>query len=120
MSKLAAEYPIDLTHLANYTGGDRELNCEVFRLFTEHCVQSLRRLHAALKTADDNKAWREAAHALKGAALGIGAFAVAEHAGAAEATDPGVDPAHAANVLAALSGRSQVALAYIEAYLASG
>jgi Hpt domain len=119
MSELATENPINLTHLARYTGGDRQLNCEVFRLFSDHCAQSLRALQTMLNTAD-GKGWRDTAHALKGAAMGIGAFALAERAGVAEAMDPGRDPACAANVLAALSGRSKVVLAYIEAYLASG
>jgi HPt (histidine-containing phosphotransfer) domain-containing protein len=117
MSELAAKDPIDFTHLARYTGGDRQLNCEVFRLFSGHCAQSLRSLQTSLKTAD-GKGWRDTAHALKGAALGVGAFGVAEQAGAAEAMDPGTDLSHAATVLAALSARSGVVLAYIEAYLA--
>ena len=119
MSESATEEPIDLVHLAQYTGGDRDLNCEVFRLFSDHCAHSLRSLRTSLSAPPDGKGWRDTAHALKGAAMGIGAFALAEHAGAAEATDPGMDPAHAANVLAALTGRSEIVLAYIEAYLAS-
>ena len=118
MSELATEEPIDLVHLARYTGGDRDLNCEVFRLFSDHCVQSLRSLRTLLNTAD-GKGWRDTAHALKGAAMGIGAFALAECAGAAEAMEPRTEPAHAANVLAALTGCAEIVLAYIEAYLAS-
>jgi HPt (histidine-containing phosphotransfer) domain-containing protein len=118
MSELAAKEPIDLVHLARYTGGDRELNCEVFRLFSAHCAQSLRSLEALLNTAGD-KVWRDTAHALRGAALGIGAFGLAKQAGAAEAMELGTDMARAAVVLAALRARSEVVLAYIEAYLPS-
>ena len=119
MSEPATEEPIDLVHLARYTGGDRDINCEVFRLFSDHCAQSLRSLRTSLNAAD-GKGWCDTAHALKGAALGIGAFALAERAEVAEAMNPGTDPAHAANVLATLTGRSEIVLAYIEAYLASG
>lgn len=115
----ASNEPIDLVHLARYTGGDHGLNCEVLRLFANHCAQSLCSLRALLSMGD-GKGWRDAAHALKGAASGVGAFAIAESAGVAEDMDPHADPADAASVLAVLSGRSQVVLAYIEAYLASG
>lgn len=119
MPETITKDPIDLAHLARYTGGDRELNCEVFRLFLDHCTRSLRALEAQLNTTDA-RGWRDTAHALKGAAMGIGAFALAERAGVAEAMDPGADRANKANVLASLNGRSDVVLAYIEAYLASG
>jgi HPt (histidine-containing phosphotransfer) domain-containing protein len=118
MPNLAVEEPIDLAHLAQYTGGERQLNCEVFRLFSDQCLQSLRSLGVLLDMAD-GKGWRDTAHALRGAALGIGAFALAENAGIAEGLDPGIDPAQAAKVLVALGCRSQVVLAYIETYLLS-
>ena len=118
MSELSADHPIDLTHLAQYTGGERHLNCEIFRLFSDQCMQSLRALEAGLEVAD-GKDWRDTAHALKGAALGIGAFALAESAGIAEGLDPRNEPAQAARVLAALDCRSKVVLGYIETYLLS-
>lgn len=118
MSDLALDDPVDLAHLARYTGGERGLNCEVLRLFSDQCVESLRSLKASLDRAD-RKAWADAAHALKGAASGVGAFALAESAGIAEDLDPEKDSARAAIVLAALGYRSEVVLAYIEAYLAA-
>lgn len=118
MSNLATREPVDLAHLAQYTGGDRQLNREVLRLFADHCTQTIRSLTALLNTSD-GKTWRDSAHALKGAASGIGAFALAESAGIAEGMDPGADRTETANVLAALSDRSEVVLSYIEAYLAS-
>src|ERR1700733_9964485 len=72
MAALTASGPVNLVHLARYTGGDREVNCEVFRLFSDHCRRSLGSLQTFLGAAD-GKGWREAAHALKGAALGLGA-----------------------------------------------
>ena len=90
----------------------------MFRLFSDQCLQSLRSLQTLLCAAD-GKGWRDTAHALKGAASGIGAFALADSAGIAEGLDPETDPADAAKVLAALGYRSEVVLAYIETYLAS-
>lgn len=116
MSDLAVEEPIDLAHLARYTGGDRKLNCEVFRLFGEHCARSVSTLRAALD-ARDGKGWRETAHALKGSAAGIGAFALADCAGKAESLDLETDAAEAAKLLAALGRCSEVVLAWIETYL---
>jgi len=118
MPELAVKVPVDLAHLARYTGGDRQLNSEVFRLFSDHCVQSLRLLQTSLNIAD-GKGWRDTAHALRGAALGVGAFRLAEQAGAAEAMDPGTDRTQSAIALATLRARSGVVLVYIEAYLAS-
>src|SRR5207248_6944939 len=73
MQDFASQTPIDLAHLARYTGGDRQLNADVFRLFSDHCANALKALGASLG-GGDSKAWREAAHGLKGAASGIGAF----------------------------------------------
>jgi HPt (histidine-containing phosphotransfer) domain-containing protein len=109
--------PIDIAHLEQYTGGDARLNAEVFQLFSRHCVGTLRLLHD-LQQAPQRKAWRDAAHALKGAALGIGAFGIADAAGDAEALDPESAPMQAAAVLRTLSERSEVVQAFIEAYLA--
>jgi HPt (histidine-containing phosphotransfer) domain-containing protein len=119
MSDLAAsERPIDLAHHAQYTGGDARLNAEVFQLFSRHCFETLRLLDKLLK-APERKAWQDAAHALKGAAMGIGAFDVAEAAGEAEALDPEAVPDRAASVLRTLTERSEVVQAFIEAYLAA-
>lgn len=118
MSDFAVEEPIDLAHLARYTGGDRKLNCEVFRLFVEHCARSVPTLSATLE-ARDGRGWRETAHALKGAAAGIGAFALADCAGKAESLELETDATEAAKILAALGCCSEVVLVWIEAYLTS-
>jgi len=117
MADLMAEPPIDLAHLDRYTGGDACLNAEVFRLFSRHCSEMLRLL-GTLLDAPQRHVWRQAAHSLKGAALGIGAFELAEAAGAAEAADPESAPGRAAGLLRSLNERSAVVLDYIEAYLA--
>ena len=80
-------HPIDLSHLARYTGGERALNGEILRLFDNQ----LREMVAKLKTvldARDTRGWREITHTIKGAARGVGAFPVGEAAAAAEPVDP--------------------------------
>lgn len=67
--------PIDMDHLEAATFGDRALQREVLGLFetqAEKLMQTIR--------ASSGRARNEAAHALKGAARGIGAFAVADEA----------------------------------------
>jgi HPt (histidine-containing phosphotransfer) domain-containing protein len=77
----AASGAIDLAHLRRATFGDEVLAREVLGLFD---AQS-ERLLKAITVATTAHARREAAHALKGAALGIGANAVATAAADVEA-----------------------------------
>jgi len=118
MSDLAIDEAIDLAHLERYTGGDSHLNAEVFQLFSRHCLETLGKLER-ISRRPERKAWREAAHSLKGAAMGIGAFELAFAAGDAEAIDPAAAPDRTANALRTLQARSQVVQAFIEAYLAA-
>jgi CheY-like chemotaxis protein len=76
-----AAAPVDRKHLAQYTAGDAALERELFELFRNSAETYLAQLAGA--ATDD--AWHRAAHTLKGAARGIGAFDVAAHAEAAEA-----------------------------------
>lgn len=65
--------PIDLDHLARQSMGDRELEREVLDLFIHQAVAA--RDHYG----DANRAERlRLAHALKGAARGVGAFGIAD------------------------------------------
>lgn len=73
--------PVDLAHLARYTLGNQALECEVLKLFHDRSELLLQRL----KAADEDKAWSDAAHAIKGSARAIGALDVANSAEAAEA-----------------------------------
>ena len=72
--------PIDLVHLARHTFGDPQLEREVLQLFAVQARIHLNRL----KEAGDAQTWREAAHTIKGASRGIGAWQVAEQAELAE------------------------------------
>ncbi|HRF07757.1 MAG TPA: Hpt domain-containing protein [Xanthobacteraceae bacterium] len=67
--------PIDLDHFEAVTFGDRALQDEILTLFEVQAAKLL-----ATISDSDGKARSEAAHALKGAARGIGAFAVADEA----------------------------------------
>ena len=73
--------PVDLVHLSALTLGDRELERDVLATFLGQADIYL----ACLRAARDRKARQRAAHALKGAARGIGAWELAERAGEAEA-----------------------------------
>jgi HPt (histidine-containing phosphotransfer) domain-containing protein len=71
-----------------------------------------------LLAARDAKRWREIAHTIKGAARGIGAFAMGEAAAAAEP----VDPANMEKALAAiksLENEAQSVRGFIQSYLAA-
>ena len=80
----ASGRPIDLDHLDRYTGGDRALNAEILALFDGQCRDMMARLEALASGPGDTKAWRDIAHTLKGAARGIGAFALGDAAAEAE------------------------------------
>jgi HPt (histidine-containing phosphotransfer) domain-containing protein len=89
---MSADAVIDLEHLARYTGGDIALNAEILRLFetqTSELVASLR----TILDARDEKSWKEVTHTIKGAARGVGAFAMADAAAQCELLgieDPGI------------------------------
>jgi len=65
---------IDIEHLLNMTGGDANLADEVLEIFRNQSDTWGRMLSADLA----QKKWADAAHALKGAALSIGASEFAE------------------------------------------
>jgi len=71
---------IDYDHLAQYTGGDSELEAEVFALFINQ-IESWSRL---LEPDAADEDWAAAAHSLKGSARGVGAVELAEACAKAE------------------------------------
>ena len=71
---------VDFEHLERYAAGDAALIEEVLGLFRQQAELWL----PLLDPAGPDQTWRDAAHALKGAALGVGAFALADACGAAE------------------------------------
>ncbi|TYR33738.1 Hpt domain-containing protein [Mesorhizobium microcysteis] len=73
--------PVDLVHLARQTLGDRALEQEVLELFVQQMISIRERLPLA-----DEAERKMLAHTLKGAARGVGAFAVADCADEIEKT----------------------------------
>jgi len=71
---------VDFAHLERYAGHDQALVDEVLSLFREQATLWLRLLDPAVA----GEAWRDAAHSLKGSALGVGAFALADECEFAE------------------------------------
>jgi HPt (histidine-containing phosphotransfer) domain-containing protein len=72
--------PIDLVHLARQTMGDRALEQEVLCLFVHQTQQVRERIAQA-----EPEECRQLAHGLRGSAVGVGAFAIADCAAAIEA-----------------------------------
>ena len=67
------EDPVDLAYLARFTLGNVTLEREVLALFAAQMPLYLE----ALRGARGRKAWREAAHSIKGSACAIGAWRLA-------------------------------------------
>ena len=112
-----SDSPIDLAHLARYTGGDKALNAEILKLFDGQVTEMVGQLRGVL-AARDTKRWKEITHTIKGAARGVGAFAMGDAAAAAEP----IDPANGARADAAIARLSQEAMAvhdFIRGYLAA-
>jgi len=79
------EGPVDLDHLNRYTGGNAVLNQEILQLFDTQCQEMLVKLEELANQNDlSGKGWKEITHSLKGAARGVGAFALADVAAEAE------------------------------------
>ena len=72
---------VDLDHLAQYTGGDRNLEDQLFGLFLSNAVRYI----DDMAQSGGGQAWKMAAHTLKGGARGIGAWDVADRSEMAEA-----------------------------------
>jgi HPt (histidine-containing phosphotransfer) domain-containing protein len=107
---------VDLDHLGKYTGSDPTLNAEILRLFQKQAIDMVARLQACLETGD-NGGWYEAAHTLKGAARGIGSFALAEAIAEAESLQPEGSRAKAQAALATIKSRAGLVHMFIDSYL---
>ncbi|MEM6649574.1 MAG: Hpt domain-containing protein [Pseudomonadota bacterium] len=65
---------IDLDHLEKYVAGDRNLRDEILSIFEEQAEMWAR----VLDPKSEDTAWKDAAHALKGASRGVGAWEVGD------------------------------------------
>jgi len=108
---------IDLEHLARYTGGEKAINADILRLFDGQITRMVAELHTVLENSDA-KRWREVTHSIKGAARGVGAFAMGDLAARAEPVQPG-DTTAAKDLIEKLESETQIVRAFIEAYLAA-
>src|SRR5690242_4905653 len=116
MSAAAQAKPVDLDHLARYTGGDAALNAEVLTLFADQSVELLAKLQGVID-ARDPKEWKAITHSLKGAARGIGAFGFGDAAARAEPALPADDNSNAIAALQALQQEAETVQRFIAAYL---
>jgi HPt (histidine-containing phosphotransfer) domain-containing protein len=71
---------VDFGYLETYAANDQAVIDEVLALFREQAALWMR----LLDPAAENDAWRDAAHTLKGSALGVGATVLAQACAAAE------------------------------------
>ena len=108
--------PVDLIHLSRYTGGDPALNAEILQLFSGQAADLMKKLQGVLD-AHDPKGWKEITHSLKGAARGIGAFAMADAAANAEPALPTQDNAASIRALQELKLEAEAVQLFIGAYL---
>ena len=111
MAKRDLSGAVDFAYLERYAAHDQALVDEVLGLFREQAEMWLKLLDPA---APEN-AWRDAAHSLKGSALGVGAFALADECEAAEQAT-GVDFGAREVLLGHVRNALEAALADIAAY----
>ena len=113
-----ADTPVDLTHLARYTGGDKVLNAEILKLFEGQINDMVTQLLGVLERRDARR-WREVTHTIKGAARGVGAFAMGQAAAEAEPVDLTVNPGRALEAIEQLRLEGEAVQAFIADYLAA-
>ena len=109
------EQPVDIEHLNRYTGGDGVLNKEILQLFATQCREMMDRLESVASGQADAKSWRETTHTLKGAARGIGAFALGN--AAAEAETAGSERSAMLPALGQMKATSAAVYLFIEQFL---
>jgi HPt (histidine-containing phosphotransfer) domain-containing protein len=108
---------LNLDHLDRYTGGEKSINDEVLQLFDTQITAMVGEL-SGLVASENRKRWREIAHTIKGAARGVGAFAMGDAAARAEPVDPW-NAADAKAALARIEGEADSVRAFIRGYLAA-
>ena len=112
MAKRDLTGAVDFEHLERFAAGDRQVIDEVLAIFREQAGMWLRLLDPAAA----NSAWRDAAHTLKGSALGLGAHDLASACAAAEQSADG-DLAERTLKLERVRDALDLALADIAAYV---
>ena len=103
---------VDFGHLERYALADQSLVDEVLAIFRQQAEVWSKQFDPAAP----DKAWRDLAHSLKGSALGIGAFALADECEAAERSTR-ADLDERQRLLADIHHALDAALAEITIYL---
>jgi hypothetical protein len=98
---------VNFKHLETYAAGDQAVVDEVLALFREQASMWMRLLDPVAE------GWRDAAHALKGSSLGIGAFTLADEC---EAAERATNPAERALLAQSIRDALEAALSDIAAY----
>jgi HPt (histidine-containing phosphotransfer) domain-containing protein len=111
MSRRDLTGAVNFAYLEDYAGGDQGVVDEVLSMFREQAGLWAR----LLDPARPGEGWRDAAHTLKGAALGVGATALGEACAAAE-TVGDTDPTVRTLLLERVRDALDLALADIAAY----
>jgi HPt (histidine-containing phosphotransfer) domain-containing protein len=112
----AGTKPVDFGYLSRFTLGNDALETEVLDLFIAHVPRYL----AQLKAAVTAKGWHDAAHTLKGAARGVGAWRIARCAETAERLRFDTDHDRRAFALDSASEAVEEAIGYLFARRAAG
>lgn len=100
--------PIDRSHLDQYVFGDRALLDEILTIFIDQASAWIARMEPSLNDQD----WHLAAHTLKGASRGVGAWVLGDLAEQAEAL-VGAGRQEARRAIAAdLKAAADAAIAY--------
>jgi HPt (histidine-containing phosphotransfer) domain-containing protein len=107
----ATQMPVDLGHLRRFTLGDRRLEIEILGLFIEQMPITL----SALREAESDRDWVNAAHTLKGSSRAVGAWRLAKLAERAERLGGTSDRAACERALDHLEEAAGEARAHIEA-----
>jgi len=111
--------PIDRAYLARFTMGNAAVENEVLQLFADQMPLYLKQLH----DAPTEKAWKQAAHTIKGSASAIGAWRLARLAEIAEQVNFGSDvalsEAHRDNAVVALATAIDEVCRFINRLLAN-
>lgn len=112
-----AATPIDLDHLARYTGGDKALNSEILRLFNGQLGNMVGELLTVLQQRDARK-WRQVTHTIKGAARGVALLPSAKPRRQRAVSTP-APPQDRAITIETLRVEGEAVQAFIERYLAA-
>ncbi len=102
---------VDFSYLEAYAAHDQAVVDEVLALFREQAAMWMR----LMDPAAPGDAWRDGAHTMKGAAMGVGATALAEACAAAEQA-AGLDSVERTLRLERVRDALDAALADIAAY----